>query len=388
MAVFSTNQNRQLYVLGVTKGGQTGAVKTSASAVTNVSDIYIGQDKEGCLYGVYKGAATVLRTDLIHPKSVMWGTKSAPEDMQVVLKSKKLELAAGTQLISGEDYILRINFYQFYGMSDEDIYQKYGAVHCTAAMTTNAAAAAAFWTELAYSLIKNFSREHTKVLEFSIGGHVITRATKVNGVIKLFYDNNGTETEATSNGVVTGATNIIINEVSQVSEWALGTKQLQNVLFEVIPTTVKDQDGNDFVWGTVTDNTYTGTGNQKTPTLTPVTNGYKIADLEYFCMGERGDQYRNILWPKSIPTTYLVDPTAEYYVLDIHYAYQGTCEDIQKSEKTITFVAPTKDLIEEIVGKITGNGKIDAAKISASTNYGEGGNSEGTAGDDDDDGNP
>lgn len=255
-------------------------------------------------------------------------------------------------------------------MSDEDIYQKYGAVHCTATMVTTPAK---FWTELAYSLVKNFSREYAKVLEFSIGGHVITRATKVDGVIKLFYDNNGTETEATSSGVVTGASNIIINEVSQVGEWALGTKQLQNVQFDVIPTTVKDADGNDFVWGQVTNNTYTN-GN---PTLTPVGNGYNIADLEYFCMGERGDQYRNVMWPKSIPTTYLVDPTAEYYVLDIHYAYQGTCEDIQKSEKTITFVAPTKDLIEQLVGEITGDGKIDAAKISASTNYGEGGNSEG-----------
>lgn len=364
MAVFSTNQNRQLYVIGVENPGE--AVKTSggAAALAGKGDIVKGVDKEGCLFGIYQGAATILRTDLIHPKSIMWATASAPEDMQTVLKSFKLELATGTSLISGEDYIVRINFRQFYGMSDEDIYQKYGAVHCTAAMTTNAAAAAAFWTELAYSLIKNFSREYSKVLEFSIGGHVITRATKVNGVIKLFYDNNGTETEATSSGVVSGATNIIINEVSQVGEWALGTKQLQNVQFEVIPTTVKDADGNEFVWGKVTDNTYTS----GKPTLTPVGNGYNIADLEYFCMGERGDQYRNVMWPKSIPTTYLANPTATYYVLDIHYAYQGTCEDIQKSEKTITFVSTDKDDTDALIAAF---GLADLGKISYATNYEE-----------------
>ena len=89
---------------------------------------------------------------------------------------------------------------------------------------------------------------------------------------------------------------------------------------------------------------YTSTYNQT------VGNGYKMADLEYFCMGERGDQYRNVLWPKSIPTKYFVDPTKEYYCLDIHYAYQGTCEDIQKSEKTLTIIADIKKTIDDIIG--------------------------------------
>jgi hypothetical protein len=66
-------------------------------------------------------------------------------------------------------------------------------------------------------------------------------------------------------------------------------------------------------------------------------------------MGERGDQYRNINWPNSIQTKYFVNPTSTYYCLDIHYAYQGTCEDIQKSEKTLTIIAPAKATIDAII---------------------------------------
>ena len=65
--------------------------------------------------------------------------------------------------------------------------------------------------------------------------------------------------------------------------------------------------------------------------------GQKIADLEYFCMGERGDQYRNAGWPNVIPTKYLVDPTAEYDLYTIHYAYVGEGTHQEKSEKDIQF---------------------------------------------------
>ena len=57
-------------------------------------------------------------------------------------------------------------------------------------------------------------------------------------------------------------------------------------------------------------------------------------------MGERGDQYRNMGWPNVIPTKYLVDPSKEYDVLNIHYFYQGDGISVQKSEKDIQIVVP------------------------------------------------
>lgn len=324
MAVFSTNQNRQLYVV-------TGAASAEKATVpTTPGEAKVITDGDKGVFAIYKGNGGAIRTDIIYPKSIMWATASAPDDTAIKLKSVLLELNED-DLVSGEDYVLRINFRQFYGMSDEDIYQKYGAVHCTKDMVNNKKE---FFAELAYSLVKNFNRTYAKVLEFSFTGKPednIVRATKEGGEIK-FYTETGT-TEA--------AEKLYINEASQVDEWALGTKQLTRVNFEVIPTEVADEDGNLFTWGKLTDNT-------KDYGVT-IGNGYNIADLEYFCMGERGDQYRNVGWPKSIPTKYLVDPTKTYFVLDIHYAYRGTCEDIQKSEKTITFVSESKANIDTLI---------------------------------------
>jgi hypothetical protein len=45
-----------------------------------------------------------------------------------------------------------------YGMSDEDIYQKYGAVHAKSALKAD------LFKEMAYSLVKNFNRLYTPLV--------------------------------------------------------------------------------------------------------------------------------------------------------------------------------------------------------------------------------
>ena len=55
-------------------------------------------------------------------------------------------------------------------------------------------------------------------------------------------------------------------------------------------------------------------------------------------MAERGDMFRNMGWPHNIDVKYMVDPTKEYDVLDIHYAYSGDGVQVHKSEKDITLV--------------------------------------------------
>ena len=336
MAAFSTNQNRQLYVV---KSVESTLANIKGSA--NLGKVFVGTDADGNKFINQNGYGGIVRSDLIKPASIMWANASAPADMQRNLKLVELTLKSTVNSgapISGQDYVLRINFRQLYGMSDEDIYQKYGAVHAVSGMT-----ASDFYKAMIYSLVKNFSRLYAPLLEIAVNSYsannVVTKATNVNGTIHL-YNAAGSE-------IVASVTKILICEKSQVSEWALGTKQLVPVYFEVIPTTVTDAGGNDVVWGdTVTKTDPSATG------MTPVGNGYNIADLEYFCMGERGDQYRNVGWPNSIQTKYFVDPESTYYVLDVHYAFQGTCEDIQKSEKTITFVAKTKAIIDSLIEKL------------------------------------
>ena len=117
---------------------------------------------------------------------------------------------------------------------------------------------------------------------------------------------------------------IFIDEVEQ--EWTLGVKACVPVYFTVYPQTIM-LDGDERIWGKV----------EKAESLAKVENGKIIADLEYFCMGERGDQYRNAGWPNIVPTKYLVDPEAEYDLYTIHYAYVGEGTHQEKSEKDIQF---------------------------------------------------
>ena len=63
----------------------------------------------------------------------------------------------------------------------------------------------------------------------------------------------------------------------------------------------------------------------------------------------RGDMYRGIGFPNNTVTSYLVDPSKVYYTFDIHYAYVGDNESVQKSEKDITIVCSIKEEFNKIV---------------------------------------
>jgi len=171
---FSTNQNRQLYV-----------AKSVENAITNIQGkanlgkVFVGTDKDGCKYINQNGFGGIVRSDLIDPKSIMWATASGPKDTAIKLKAYSLELKStvnGGNPIVGEDYIVRINFRQMYGMSDEDIYQKYGAVHAKSAVKAD------FLKEMAYSLVKNFNRLYAPLVYVGLadanGFTLIKRASK------------------------------------------------------------------------------------------------------------------------------------------------------------------------------------------------------------------
>lgn len=327
MAVFSTDQNRQFYY----------AKAFQASSLANVGDIKVIKDKDNNLHIQQLGKGGVVKTDVIDPTKILGAKASAPADMQKKLKQINLTLSAdcnGGKPIAGEDYVVRINFRQLYGMSDEDIYQKYGVVGATSAMETKTDL---FWLTLAQSLFKNFKRTFSPLLKIGflttgsegLTTTAITSIANVNGVWKV----NG----ATVNPGTTYK-GIAIIEKSLTDEWVLGTAKLETINFEVIPTTVYDGT-QDIVWGSI----------ELVESGETIGNGYDTADLEYFCMGERGDQYRKQMWPNNIDTKYFVDPEGTYYYLDIAYAYAGDCEDIQNSKKLMTIVAPTKATITSLI---------------------------------------
>lgn len=380
MANFSTNQVRHLYVAKVSGTAATGTVGT----------LEVGADtaKEH-LYFKYMGPGGQVRSPLINISQISKAVATDADSMAHALKKYKVSLDASVNSgnpIVGQDYVLRIAFRNYIGLSEEDQYFKYGIVHGVTGMTPEV-----FYQTMKTSLEKNFSRELNNLLNFSLTGTYatvtmttntglvatavnvgtaansyklaigsitasteavtiasgtvtvsLTAAAKTYGdVIRLIAADPVastmfavTGTAATTAAVevartLTGGTTTGLAIEEGILDWKLGTMPVAYVNFKLMPTTVYNGT-EDVIWGTVTE-------------LSPasyITNGKMSADLEYFCMGERGDIYRNVGFPRVIPTTYIVDSTKKYNMIDITYAYQGNGEDVQKSQQTVTLLVP------------------------------------------------
>lgn len=410
---FSTNQVRHLYVVKGTQAS-VGTADTAGKLAVKADSA------KSHLYFEYKSPGGLVRSDLIDIKNISYAKATDAANLAVDMKKVKLALSADVNSgapIAGQEYLLRIAFRQYIGLSEEDQYFKYGVVQAYTGMTTEQ-----FYTVLKSSLEKNFSREEKGLLSFSLEQTAASATLTDNSDVEVTAIQGGTignsikfaissvaadedaVTVSTTAGVTTvsvalkaasatGAglkaaiaasaaakalvsvdvadatiivaedpavaltagvtTGLIIEELEQ--PWYLGTMQQERVVFEVQPTTVM-VDNFERVWGEVTE----------LDSTTSVKNGKTVADLEYFCMGERGDQYRMMGWPNVVYTKYLVDPSKEYNVVDIQYAYQGNAEDIQKSPKYITLLIP-KVGVDDEAGNALANVIIGAINTAAGT---------------------
>lgn len=348
-AVFSVNQVHQLYVA---KGYshvmseveaqecRIGAIKTTGNCLNNKEVIFF-----------YRGADGLLRSDRIQARNINYVKLIEPAKMRVPLKVVEVTLDSNINSgapVAGQDYVLRINFRQFYGMSDEDQYIKDAVVHATTGMT-----ASDFYKKMVKSLSLTFSREvgatnaSNPYLEFGVYDSTSSSVKNAAAVIADL------KKEVSSQTIT--ATKIVITE--KIQDYTRGLQSQERVYFDIIPTTIFTG-SDDVIWGEATDATpptivedadsESDTYQQMIPNSSLVAgtnaigNGPKLADLEYFCMGERGDQYRMAGWPNYIPTKYFVDPTQEYYVVEIHYGFTDTGVNSYRSEKDITVISTNK----------------------------------------------
>lgn len=305
MATFSENQVRHLYVVSGLKSPSVAATDTAGSIAVKCDNA------KKNLYFSYKGADTLLRSDLIPVGNILSAVVTDADRMAYKVKTQLLTLDPNVNSgapVAAQDYVLRIIFKQYIGISEENIQPKYGMVHATTGMT-----ASDFYKKMAISLAKNFCKEVDPLLVFKLKTATGTSA-EITALTK----------EADLSDTYTG---IVISEADQ--RWILGIMQQTKVQYYLMPTQVT-YSGDNVCWGVVTD----------LPADHTIPNGKNIADLEYFLMGERGDVYRNVGFPYVIPTHYLVDATIPYNLIDIHYFYSGENESVQKSEKTITLAVP------------------------------------------------
>lgn len=301
MAVFSVNQARQFYV-------NTGAIKSEDATPGN------GTFKEkNCkvYYISYNVDGEPQRSDLIDINKIDWVRLSdAPTP-----KSKKYTIEVNEDILDEEGNVpagleleLKVIFTQFIGLSDADRLVKMANVHTNKKMTPAEAL-----KELATSLKLNLEKES-----------------------KSFY--KLVDIDDSQDG------KLILTEVAQ--EWKRGT--LSGEVLHFTPhCTLVEIDGVENYWAKLDDSGMIPSEvvdaiDGKTGEV--VGSGRKVADLEYFCMGERGDVYRGVGWPNVIETRYMVDPSKEYRYLDIQYHYSGDSEDIQHSNKTLTIVAESGNM--------------------------------------------
>ena len=290
MAIYNVNQNRQFYV--VTE------VVTDAEP-TSVGQIKLTNINNEQFFLKHFGQGGLTRTDIIDKANVTYAKWTEKSKMRRKLKKATVTFRSEAldegKPIAGQDYLLRIQVNNYLSPGDASVLIRSGVVHATRDMTVDE-----LCDKMVESLTKNFSRDPHPLLSFA--------------------KEPGSEGSTAS---------ITITEVGD-QPWRLGVLSQASVNFEVIPTTVRFE-GEDVIWGEA----------KYGVTSDYVGNGKELADLEYFCQAERGDMFRNMGWPNNIDVKYMVDPSKEYDVLDIHYYYSGDGVQVHKSEKDITFVAET-----------------------------------------------
>lgn len=312
MTNFSTNQVMQFYVH--TTGHKLYIPTNEDEAV--VSDPFsIAITTDGNAPTVTGNTTNAIgRTDKI--ENVMWATLTKAAKLATPYKEATLtfksEVNEGAPIV-GQDYIVKVSYPAIGGVGVEGFTTKVATAYASADATT-----ATIVAELAENL--NAAFEADGVLVATIKNDTTTLVITQTDIAEKSYER--------------------------------GVRPVTIADFNVTASPVIEN-GEEVNWCTIV----------IAPSATlSVKGGYKLADMEYFALGERGDDYRMMGYPNYIKTIYRIDPTKEYNVYNIHYAYKGYNDQSHKSEKDLIIAV-------EIVDGDENEGRIPALE-SALTKLG------------------
>lgn len=248
----------------------------------SVRHLFVANTSTGGAAGQYVSAAKTVDNEL-YLKFINANTQTVATPLIPISKIKSVSskayaakrLRSDTITINtavvGQTYNIRFVFRNWGSGSAENQYFKYSGTYKAVTGDTPTTIATAL-TALA---VTNFAREATPLLTITSAGAVIT-----------------------------------ITEIAQ--PFVKGKQQGRplNYYFQFVP--IIDSTGAENVtWGTVA-SISKGYAGQGTANL--------AADQEYFYLGERGDKYRNVGYPYTFDTTYLVDSSKLYDTIDITYS--------------------------------------------------------------------
>lgn len=296
MAIFTTNSVRHFYVLK--------SQKENASALQKAGDYCLSETAEGKKYFQYMGEGGLIFSDLIDPKTVTHIKYTAGEGTPT--SKITVTLPKKASIVAGQDYVIRIKVLSHYLPAQEAAMFQFGVVHANNDMVKTPKK---FWEALAKSLNANLNKGEEKLFDIT---------------------------------VPEAGTSLEIKEIAQTKNYKRGSISVKPVNFEVYTSEstlyFAGEEGSEGYYETML------WGETNREDSTPIPNAYKIADMEHFYHGERGDVYRDSVAKIGWDTKYMIDDfTKNYNTLDIHFAFVDTGTESYRSEKDITLVS-TNDL--------------------------------------------
>lgn len=279
MAVFSTNSVRQLYVANASSGATAGAFATAVKTT----------DDE--LYLTLRNSANVAVATPIIPISAIKSAKL----VAYAPKTLRKDTITFSAPVVGQTYTLRIVFRNWGSGSSENQYFKNVGSYKAKTGDTQETLVNAFIASAAV----NFAREPIQLLTFTKNG-------------------SG------------GSATLSIEEIAQ--PFVRGKQQGRPLNYYIQYVKITDTTGSENVeWGTIASNAK-GYAGQGTAQL--------AADQEYFYLGERGDKYRQVGYPYTFDTTYLVDQTKVYDTIDIAYTSKNPgAVGAENDQRVLTILA-------------------------------------------------
>ena len=408
MATFSTNLVNHLFVVKSAVAYTTMPTAEGAATFKNCGDGQIALSYVG------KGGLSksdFIKTSTIRNLKVTKGSalKRGLRKVEVSLKSEYLNSGSinNTLIPAGTECLLRTTFFQYGAPSNEEQIAKLGATTVTSGMT-----AEQFYTNLKNNLVANYSHEPIQLLDFSLKGVKATKTMSTNAGITITANSVGTAgnsikfavdsitattaaididvtsgvttitasltaaaktigdlktlvaADATAGNLITitgtnatavavetavtleggSTTGIVVEEIMQPFIVGRLSSDPLNFVIEFNSSDIYHSYGpitlENIVWGTATDVTSTSF----------VGVGYKVADMEYFFHGERGDVYRGVGFPNVINTKYFADTSKVYNLIDMDFNFSDggfhpqeslkhitiACEETSESDYTVT----------------------------------------------------
>lgn len=259
----------------------TGLTDSTPTTEGNIQVKATAGNKE--VYFLHKGKGGLVHSDLIPVKLIRSLTQTAYAKMHTKLKSKTITIS-DTPIV-GQTYDIKLTFRNYIGMGDEDTTVRVAAKTVKSSMTN-----AQLATALKNALEANMAGEN--LCSLSVASNVIT-----------------------------------VTEVEQ--PWELGKFPVAVIPFEVTLGTIVENGVTHNEWGTVAAGSDT-TANDAIK---------KLADLEWFCMGDRASQDRQG-GPYALESKMMINMGSTYDVINICYAFQGEGVSAQFSEKQLHLLVP------------------------------------------------